>query len=207
MKIMSNPASRWLARISVCVLVLHAISACSGDAPRIPRPRAYPKITYPERHYIEFSEAQCPLTFRHPDYMQVVRKTKFFGEQSSHPCWFDLEAKALGATLHCSYSPVTSRQEFDKLVTDAFKIADQINQRANYMEEIRVANAYGVHGVLMEFQGAAASPLNFFLTDSVHHFLRMSLYYQARVVQDSLDPVTEFLRTDIAEIVNTLRFE
>jgi gliding motility-associated lipoprotein GldD len=139
--------------------------------------------------------------------MQVIRRKNFFEDKPAHPCWFDLNIPVFGATLHCSYSPVQSSRDFDGLVTDAFKIADQINLRANYMDEIRVANAHGVSGLLMEFSGSAASPLHFYLTDSTDHFLKASLYFQSRVIPDSLAPITDFLREDLAIIINTMQFE
>jgi gliding motility-associated lipoprotein GldD len=139
--------------------------------------------------------------------MQVIKRENFFDEKPAHPCWFDLDAAALGVKIHCSYYAITSGKEFDELVTDAFKMADRINQRANYMDEIRIANANGVSGLLMEFSGSAASPLHFYLTDSTTHFLKASLYYQSKVVPDSLAPITEFLREDLATMINTMHFE
>jgi gliding motility-associated lipoprotein GldD len=146
------------------------------------------------------------MTFRYPDYMQVVRRSSFFEDKPGHPCWFDLEMQVFGAVLHCSYARIESAEDFGRLVDDAFKIADQINLRANYMDEIRVANAHGVSGLLMEFSGSAASPLHFYLTDSTEHFLKASLYFRSKVVTDSLAPINEFLREDLAEIINSMDF-
>jgi hypothetical protein len=58
----------------------------------------------------------------------------------------------------------------------------------------------------LEFSGSAASPLHFYLTDSTDHFLKASVYYQSSVIPDSLAPITEFLREDLAMIINTLNF-
>jgi gliding motility-associated lipoprotein GldD len=138
--------------------------------------------------------------------MKAVRRKNFFDEKPAHDCWFDLQAPALGATLHCSYAEITSPEGFTSLVSDAFRIADQINQRASYMDELRVANAQGVTGLLMEFQGSAASPLHLYLTDSTAHFFRAALYFQSKVIPDSLAPVTDFLKEDIAELINSLQF-
>jgi gliding motility-associated lipoprotein GldD len=138
--------------------------------------------------------------------MKIIRRENFFDEKPAHPCWFDLDAQSLGVRIHCSYYTVNSEKSFDALVADAFTMADRINQRANYMDEIRVANSHGVSGLLLEFSGSAASPLHFYLTDSTDHFLKASVYYQSRVIPDSLSPITEFLREDLAMIINTLNF-
>ena len=75
------------------------------------------------------------------------------------------------------------------------------------MDEIRVANAQGVTGVLMEFRGSAASPLHFYLTDSTANFFRASLYFRSKVIPDSLAPVTEFIKEDLAVMINSLTFQ
>lgn len=206
---------RLLSAIStgICVLALvlsllqFVGSGCLEKDARIPKPRAYPRVTYPARNYVTFREVECPVTFQFPDYMHVIRRENFFNEKPAHPCWFDLDAPALGAKIHCSYYDITAEKSFDVLVADAFKIADQINQRANYMDEIRMANEHGVGGLLMEFSGSAASPLHFYLTDSTTHFLKASLYFQSKVVPDSLAPITSFLREDLAIIINSMTFE
>jgi hypothetical protein len=74
------------------------------------------------------------------------------------------------------------------------------------MDEIKVGNADGVGGLLMDFSGSAASPLHFFLTDSSRHFFKASVYFQSKVIPDSLAPVTNFLRDDIAVIINSMNF-
>jgi len=52
-----------------------------------------------------------------------------------------------------------------------------------------------------------ATPYQFFLTDSTHHFFRGALYYDATPNQDSLAPVNAFLLEDIQHILNTFRWK
>jgi len=198
-------------KASVCIVAMWVllifIAGCGEEAARIPKPRAYPRVEFPTRNIVQFQQADCPLTFHYPDYMQVIRRENFFDEKPAHPCWFDLDVPSLGAKIHCSYSAIESSKGFDALVTDAFKMSDRINQRANYMDEIRLKNAQGLSGLLMEFSGSAASPLHFYMTDSTSHFLKASLYFQTKVIPDSLAPITEFLKADIAGIINSMQFQ
>ncbi len=191
----------------ICVLAVLTMAAGCGEPPlRVPKPRAYPKIVFPERHFVDFSLPDCPCSFRYPDYLEVIRRQNFFDEKPAHPCWFDLHSEHFDATIHWSYYPIRSGTALGELVTDAFKMSDRINQRANFMDEHRVANAQGISGLIMEFGGSAASPLHFYLTDSTQHFLKASLYFQSRVVPDSLAPIAEFMKSDIAEMINTVTF-
>ncbi len=53
----------------------------------------------------------------------------------------------------------------------------------------------------------AASPLQFFATDSLSHFLRGALYFDARPNNDSLAPVIRFIEKDIRNLLGTLEWE
>ena len=80
------------------------------------------------------------------------------------------------ANLFLSYHEIGSRKEFDRLIRDTYKITDQINKRSDYMEEIRVRNSAGVGGMKFLFEGAAASPVHFYLSDTTQHFVKGALY-------------------------------
>ncbi len=194
-------------RYSSCIILTVLFFACNNAPDAVPKPRAYPKVIYPKRHYIQFADSDCPLTFKYPDYFKVEKQTSFLGTEPSSPCWFDLVYSSFNARIHCSYIPVSDENPLGDLVRDAFTIANKINQRSNYMDEIRIGNAQGVGGLVLEFKGPAASPMHFYLTDSTEHFLKASLYFNNKVRPDSLQPITDFIMADIAEILNTFSWQ
>jgi gliding motility-associated lipoprotein GldD len=53
----------------------------------------------------------------------------------------------------------------------------------------------------------AASPYQFYLTDSTTHWLRGSLYFDAIPNNDSLAPVIDFVKTDIQHIFETMHWK
>jgi gliding motility-associated lipoprotein GldD len=174
-------------------------TGCQQDR-TTPRPRAYPRVEYPERQYISYDNSTCPFTFELPAYAVVE-------EKAEQPCWFDLHMPVFQARLHCSYVPIRNREEFDDLVSDAFTIASQINQRANFMEESRLRNAQGVAGLVLEWTGPAASPMHFFLTDTTHHFFKAALYFEAEIRPDSLKPIADFVREDIDALIRSFTWK
>ena len=185
---------------------LLVMAGCGPQQDSVPKPHAYPRVSYPARNYVQFSDEDCPFIFDYPDYATVDKRTTFLGDAPDSPCWFDLVISSLNARIHFSYHPVSGIPGHDELVKDAFTIANKINQRSNYMDEIRVLNPHGVTGLVMEFQGAAASPMHFYLTDSTQHFLKAALYYQSQVVPDSLEPINVFVKEDIALMINSLQW-
>ena len=175
------------------------IIACQ-QAADVPKPRAFPRIEYPQHGTQPFDLSECPFTFQYPQYSEVNKK-------ADHPCWFDLYMPAFKSRLHCSYMPITSPAEFDDLVHDVFNIAEKINARANYMEEIPIHSDSGVRGLSLRWTGPAASPLHFFLTDTTAHFFRASLYFEAEVKPDSLAPIIAFVEKDIDELIRTFQWK
>lgn len=190
-------------RFLTLILSLSWIMACE-QRNESPKPRAYPKIEYPERSFQAYSNPGCPFTFEYPSYATTDVNTKSQGIQADKTCWFDLVFEPFDARLHVSYHPVDSEARLSKLMSDAFTMADRINQRSNYMDEMQIQNQYGSGGLVMEFAGRAASPMHFFLTDSTNHFLKASLYFNSRVNPDSLAPIAEFVKEDVAVFINTL---
>jgi len=189
-------------RLPIALLLLLVLS-CNNGPELIPRPRAYPRILFPDKTYITFEQPGCPFTFDYPGYGIIEAREPISQELDAHSCWFDIHMPSFNARLHCSYHAIGSAAEFDDYVNDAFKIANRISQRANYMNEYRVANTYGTGGLIFEFDGPAASPMHFFLTDSTSHFMKAALYFNTQVRPDSLAPITEFIKDDIAFMINS----
>jgi gliding motility-associated lipoprotein GldD len=189
------------------IFLLSLFAAGCGEKTYYPKPRAFPRILYPDRAYQAFQSPQCPFTFSFPTYAQIEFDTQEYEGKPENACWFDVLYKPFDARLHCSYYTIGGESSLSKLMEDAFVMADKINQRSNYMDEIVVRNPYGTGGLLMEFTGRAASPMQFFLTDSTTHFLKASLYFNARVNPDSIGPIAEFVKEDVAHLINTLQWQ
>lgn len=187
--------------------LLLTLFSCGEEATPIPKPRAYPRVIYPEVRMVDFDLGVCPLTFRYPDYMEVRQETDFFEDTPPHACWFDLHMEAFNADLHCTYSPVRNYTEFQLLVQDAFRMANEQNKRASYIEDFQIRLPDGVSGMAFSLEGPSASPFQFFLTDSTRHFLRGSLYFNTRPNPDSLAPIVDYVKKDIVRIMESLQWK
>ena len=185
---------RYQTLLFLSVMILTGCNERQG----LPKPRAYPRVEYPEKKYIQYDSASCPFTFEYPAYAEIRKKDQ--------DCWFDLFMPAFNARIHCSYLPVKNREDYDDLIHDAFEIAKRINDRANYMEESRLLNHKGVSGLMLEWSGPAASPVHFFLTDTTAHFFKAALYFDAKVQPDSLAPITTFIKEDIRHMISSFEW-
>lgn len=196
---------RLMSALGVLALLF---TACEGPV-FTPKPRGYPRIEYPEnKGSAAFEQADCPFTFELPSYYQIRQDSFFFDQVPPHPCWFDLYVPAFDSRLHCSYLPAGQDKSFDQLRSDAFDLANWHNKKADYIEEIPIKTANGVEGIFFNFEGPVASQYQFFLTDSLHrHFFRAALYINAQARPDSLAPVTELIRKDVDQFINSFRWE
>lgn len=191
-----------VSKIKIFALSCFLLSSCKSDIDLIPRPRMFPRIVFPERNYITFEKDYCPFSFTYPTYAEVVQDTLFFDEKPAHPCWFDLKVSSLNSTIHCSYYPIQSIKDFDKFVNDAFNLVSKHNIKAEAREEYLIQDK-DVSGLIFEIKGPVASPYQFFITDSVRHFIRGSLYINDVVNPDSTKIIIDFLREDIEKMIES----
>jgi gliding motility-associated lipoprotein GldD len=70
-------------------------------------------------------------------------------------------------------------------------------------EQVFLNPAEKVYGLIYRIEGNAASPMQFFLTDSTQHFLRGALYISEVPNIDSIKPVIDFLEPDIIRLIET----
>lgn len=164
-------------------------------------------MIFPERNMTTVSLPECPFSFDFPTYAEVDRNKTYFDEEAPHPCWFNLHIPDFNADLFLSYHEIKQRKDFDKLIGDTYKITNQINRRSEYMEEARIRNRQGVSGMKFTFEGPAASPIHFYLSDTTNHFLKGALYYNERVRPDSLMPATIFIMEDIDRLLGTFSWK
>lgn len=186
--------------------VLILMAACNSEPAFTPKPRAYPRVIYPEKAYQQFDADFCNFTFEYPVYAEIERDTVFFDEKPVHPCWFNVYIPAFGSRLHCSYYEIGKGKSLERLKQDAFEMVDFHNKKANYIEELRIENPNKVSGFAFMLDGPAASPMQFYLTDSTTHFLRGALYFNTQVNTDSLAPVYEFVKADVMKMIESFQW-
>ncbi|MFK7772597.1 MAG: hypothetical protein AB8F94_10670 [Saprospiraceae bacterium] len=183
------------------------LQSCEDEAAITPKPRGFPKVVYPEKSYKSFEEGYCNFSFQYPTYAKVEKTNSFFDERPSNECWFDISIPSFNAKIHCTYSPIDSKETGEKLRTDAFELAHKHNIKAKYIEEIKIDTKNGAKGFAFNLEGEVASPFQFYVTDEEKHFVRGSLYFNNEVAPDSLAPIFSFVKKDIEYMINTLKWQ
>ena len=181
--------------------------SCDDNTVFTPKPRAFPRVIYPERAYQQFDESYCAFSFTFPTYAKVQQDTLFFDEKPEHPCWFDLNYPDFNARLYCTYYPIDRNNTFEKLREDTYRMANKHIVKANAINEIPIKNNQEIGGFVFRFKGPTATPLSFFLTDTTKNYLNGALYFESRPRPDSLAPVLAFIQEDIEKMIASFEWK
>ncbi|HPS12275.1 MAG TPA: gliding motility lipoprotein GldD [Prolixibacteraceae bacterium] len=180
------------------MLLILLLCGCKHDY--APKPRGYFRIDFPEKNYLLFQNT-FPYRFEYPVYAQVVPDK----EQNAEPFWIDINIPGNKAKFHLSYKPV--KGNLVKLIEDSRELAYKHTIKAmSINEETFINSQAGVYGTIYYIKGNAASPMQFYMTDSTSHFLRGSFYISEVPNYDSLMPVIQFLETDMIHLIKTLNW-
>ncbi len=194
------------ARLSLlCFFSLLFFTACEEEA-MVPKPRAYPRVIYPEKAYQTFTGEGCDFTFEYPVYTEIVKAEKRLDEKEDPTCWFDVFYPQYDGTIYFSYHPLLADTSLDYYKRQTFEMVEWHNKRANYIDEV-VIDRPTVKGLAFDIKGPAASPFQFYVTDEKKHFVRGALYFNTQARPDSLAPVTAFVLQDILKIIETINWK
>lgn len=187
------------------IVLLLAVILIACNSVYTPKPKGYFKIDFPEKKYTTFNMPNYPYSFEYPVYANIVKDSLFFGEQTENPWWINVDFPSFKSRIYISYKQIQQNQ-FSQLVEDAFKLTGKHSQKAYSIEDSVIATPLGVHGIFFKVGGDVATANQFFLTDSVKHFLRGALYFDATPNEDSLSIVNNFLIEDVKHLINTFRW-
>ena len=169
-----------------------------------PKPRGFFRIGFPEKQYQPLSR-DFPYTFEVPEYSKVVADSR----NPEKDAWINVVVPQNNAEVHISYYDLQKgekprRELLAEFMEETRELAYKHSVKANAIEEQVFMNpAQKVYGTVYRIKGNAASPMQFFLTDSTGHFLRGALYIRATPDIDSLRPVIDFLEKDIVRMIET----
>lgn len=186
--------------------LLFAILYCSCNSVYTSKPRGYFKIDFPPHQYQTFDQPGFPYTFEYPVYAAIARDTSFFEKAPENPYWINIDFPRFNARIYISYKDIGS-SSFDKLKEDAYKMTFKHSLKATSIDDSIMRTPNGVSGVFFNVGGNAATAKQFYVTDSVKHFLRGALYFDVAPKEDSLGIVNRFLQEDMRHLINTFHWK
>ncbi len=176
-------------------MVLFSIVSCNEEV--LVKPAAQLRLDYPAPDY-GTENTDCPFTFEMNQHARWIKK---------QGCNINIEYPTMKATLYMTYQEVKNNN-LDSLLQDAQKLAYDHTIKANSIPAYPFVNPdKNVYGMFYMINGNAATPAEFYVTDSINHFLNGALYFDAKPNFDSLYPAVVYLREDIRKLMETLEWQ
>lgn len=186
-------------------LIILPLAGCKKVT--VPKPTGYFRIDLPSKKYIPFNESaksvDIPLEFEYPAYGTITGNP----DNPSEPGWFNIEFPRYKARIYLTYKDVNNdlaelvEQTYAMNIKNHIAKADAINEQVINDKEERI------YGILYDLKGNTATSVQFYVTDSIKHYLRGSLYFESEPNADSLAPVIAFFREDIIHLIETLNWK
>ena len=170
------------------------LQSCISDIQ--PKPSSFLRLDYPKPIYKRIKLTNN-ISF------ETNNTSSIFNDKKQK---FSLVYPKMKATLYLNYNTV--KKNLDSLLNDAYQLPyKHITKAESIPEKIFVNPNKKVYGTLFSVIGDAASQHQFFLTDSLKHFLVGSLYFYAKPNYDSIYPAASYIKDDIIHIIETLEWD
>jgi gliding motility-associated lipoprotein GldD len=184
------------------MLIVAGIGVCLSCADYTPKPRGYFRIEPPPPLYIMLPLDKRPYSFN----ISAWAAVEMLPSEEKEGEWFNLSYPGLGATVYCSFLKVKPSALQETVREARSLVLRQARQTQAVTEQVYANLQERVYASLYELDGEVASPLQFVLTDSATYFFKGALLYDCRPNADSLAPVTQYLKVDLRELIQSFRW-
>jgi gliding motility-associated lipoprotein GldD len=189
-------------RTIISFLAIILLTSCGNDP--VPKPKALLRLEYPKAKYKEV-DSKLPFSFEKNnlandiDTIKISKDNKTFGIDISYP--------SLKGTIFITYKKIEN-SDVSPYLLDAQNITQKHAQKADeIIEQPFIDLKNRVFGMLYDVGGNAASQSQFYVTDSINHFVTGSLYFYAKPNYDSILPAANYLKKDIQHIMETIKWK
>ena len=182
-----------LKRVVLLLLVGLICLSCKEEV--LPKPKAMLRLDYENPRSASYSTDIFEFNINQ---LASVERTNENSITINYP--------SMNGSIFMTYKEVDDNLE--QLLTDAQKLSyEHVIKADNIVEQPFVNNEERVFGMYYEVTGDAASQAQFYVTDSINHFVTGSLYFYAKPNYDSIYPAAIYLQKDIRQIMETLKWE
>jgi gliding motility-associated lipoprotein GldD len=168
----------------------------------IPKPRGYHRIVLPAHEYTQL-QGTYPYTFEFSKHAIIEENKSKYKEKY----WIHIYYPKFDATIHITYKPVKNNTKLlNAYLDDTYNLIVKHQVKASAIEERILKMPHGQIATIIEISGEVPTQFQFHTTDNRYHFLRGALYFNTASQNDFLEPIIEFIKTDMIHLLNTLQW-
>lgn len=161
----------------------------------IPKPKAMLRLEFPTPVEVEFKNDDFSFVYNELAKPIVKNRNAII-----------LEYPEMKGAIFITHKNITNN--LDKLIVDAQKLSFEHIKKADEIAPRTFINEdHKVYGTYFQIVGDAASPSQFYVTDSIKHFVTGSVYFYTKPNYDSILPAANYLQADMRAIMETLKWE
>jgi gliding motility-associated lipoprotein GldD len=191
-------------RIKKLIIPLLTIACFSCGNDPLPKPSAMLRLDYDTPQY-KTVDVKLPFTFEKNDLADQIESIKLDGVNNISGV--NINYPSMKGTVYLTYKTVNDTNLI-ALLKDAQTLTQKHTLKADAIESVIYENPkQNVFGMFYEIGGNAASQSQFYVTDSISHFLTGSLYFYAKPNYDSILPAADYLKNDIKHIMETVEWK
>jgi gliding motility-associated lipoprotein GldD len=189
-------------RILVIFIISFIIYACKDEIP-IPKPPTYLRTELPEHTYRIVSN-NCPYELK----LAEIYNYKPCIFEKSNFCMQQIDLGPLNGSLFLYYLNIPSKDSLPSIINYANDKVDEHKIKADKIDFRQLIDKdKRVFGTFFELKGNVATNFQFYLTDSINHFVRGEVLLNCRPNYDSLRPTLEYLKLDLLELVQNFKWK
>ncbi len=175
-------------------IVVVLLLGCKDDT--LPKPNSQLRLDYPVANYAVF-ENHCPFVFSINESSEI---------KENKDCGFEIKYPKMKATIFITYKLVHGN--IDKLLLDAQKLTyEHVIKADAILEQPYINRTKKVYGMFYKVNGNAATNSQFYVTDSVKHFVTGSVYFYVKPNFDSIMPAADYIKNDMQTLMETLKWK
>ena len=165
----------------------------------LPKQSAFLRIEFKEPFYSIHEEIDTPFNFY---YNSNSTDLDQIGNNQ-----FQFDYRDLKLSLNLSFYNIKTSQDFEKKVRDFSVILDTHTKKSNgvILREYDNNNRR-IFGKLYEIKGDVASPIQFYLTDSISNFISGSVNLKFKSNYDSIYPSIQYVKNDILVLFESINW-
>lgn len=187
----------------MAIFVVSLISSCGHRGDETPKPQAYLRIDLPPHSYTLCDTAALPFVFDQSNISVLDWK-----KSTANDKWFTLSYPKYKGYVFMTYKHIRNLYDLRAQIDTSYQFVEGHFSYSSGIDENKFMDkGNNLYGTTYHLKGQnVASTYQFWLTDSVSHFLRGALYIDCTPNNDSLAPVLEYLQDDINHLIESIRW-
>jgi gliding motility-associated lipoprotein GldD len=189
-------------KLLLLVLLGVTLASCGKKEQVYPKPYGFFRLQMPKDSFV-YVDSLPFFTCSIPSYAHFEKKVP----REKNWYWWDLVFPSFKAKVNLSYRRVD--KNFYQLSEEARDFVYKHTQKANGIQDSLIYfPEFRLYGMIYRIEGQyVASPFQFFVSDSVYHYLRGALYFEHVPNNDSIQPFIDRVRHDIEKCIFSIRWK